>query len=381
MFEDVYGRYQRRFLTEEEAAEELGVCPRTLRRYVNRYKEEGLDGLIDKRLEQTSNRTAPVDEVMALQEDYRDGYEGWSVRHYFNRRYQPNGGGRSYSWVKNRLQQAGLVKRGKMRGTHRKRRERRPKPGMMLHQDGSTHEWVPGKRWDLIATLDDATGEHYSLFFCEQEGTRSSLQAMREVIAAKGLCESLYTDRGSHYWLTPKEGGKVDKTRPTQFGTAMARLGIEMIPGYSPQARGRSERAFGTHQNRLVKELAAAGITDMDAANRYIRENYLPAFNEEFSKPPAEEGSAFVPCPDLDQLDDILCERHERVVGGDNCVQFRGMILQIPANRHRCHYVRVRVTVLVRLDGTIAIFRGPRKLAVYDADGKEIVDNLAKEAA
>jgi hypothetical protein len=240
---------------------------------------------------------------------------------------------------------------------------------MMLHQDGSRHEWVPGKMWDLIVTMDDATNEHYVMFFVEEEGTASSLRGVREVIVQKGLFSSLYTDRGSHYWLTPEEGGKVSKTQLTQFGRAMKQLGIQMIAAYSPQARGRSERAFQTHQDRLVKELALHGITDKGEANRYLAHVYLPAFNAEFKKPPLEEGSAFVPWGGKD-IDDILCEHFERTVNADNCVSFARMTLQIPANRYRCHYVRVKVQVHRYLDGSLSIFHGPRKLADYTAQGQ-----------
>ena len=272
------------------------MCARTFRRYIDRYEEDGLDGLLDKRLSQVSHRRAPVDEVLRLVDRYRRRHDGWNVKHYYAW-YRRDGGQRSYSWVKNTLQAAKVVKKAAKRGAHRKRREPAPWPGMLLHQDGSDHEWVPGQHWDLIVTMDDATNAHYSMFFCEEEGTQSSFQGVREVIEAKGLFCSLYTDRGSHYWHTPEAGGKVDKVNLTQFGRAMRQLGIEMIPAYSPEARGRSERAFGTHQGRLPKELAAAGITDMDAANAYVRDVYLPAFNAEFAHPAREDGSAFVPCP------------------------------------------------------------------------------------
>jgi transposase len=281
-------------LTQEEAAEILGVCDRTFRRYVDRYEHGGMDGLDDKRLSQASYRLAPVDEVMGLIDEYRSRYRGWNVRHYY-RYYREGGGERSYTWVKNRLQSNGLVSRKAKRGVHRKRRDRKPMPGVMLHQDGSRHEWVLGKKWDLIVTMDDATNEHYSMFFIEEEGTMSSFRGVRDVIVQKGLFSSLYTDRGSHYWYTPKEGGKVSKTILTQVGRAMQQLGIQMIAAYSPEARGRSERAFQTHQDRLVKELALHGITDMDVANRYLADVYLPAFNAEFMQPALEEESAFIP--------------------------------------------------------------------------------------
>lgn len=367
-FEEVYLGWTESRLTQEEAGLILGVSDRTFRRHIDRYTEGGVEGLLDKRLSQASFRRAPVDEVISVAEHYRAGYRGWNVKHYY-REYQAVVGKRSYSWVKNTLQSQGLVSKAEKRGVHRKRRERAPLPGMMLHQDGSNHEWVPGKKWDLIVTMDDATNEHYSMFFVQEEGTASSFQGVRDVIVQNGLFSSLYTDRGSHYWFTPKEGGKVSKTQLTQFGRAMKHLGIEMIPAYSPQARGRSERAFQTHQDRLVKELALHGITEMDAANRYLAQRYRPAFNAEFMQSASEEGSAFVPWKG-ESLDDILCEQDERTVSADNCVSFEGMKLQIPANRHRCHYVKVRVRVHRYPDGTLAIFHGPRKLADYDHRGK-----------
>jgi len=377
-FEEAYEGWQAGRLTQEEAARLLGVCERTFRRDIDRYEENGLQGLIDKRLAQVSHRRAPVDEVLRVVEQYRRRHEGWSAKHY-SAWYRRDGGTRSYTWVKSRLQEAQVVPKAERRGAHRKRREPSPWPGMLLHQDGSTHEWVPGQQWDLIVTMDDATNEHYSMFFVEQEGTLSSLRGVREVIAARGLFCALYTDRGSHYWTTPEAGGKVDKVHLTQFGEAMKRLGIEMIPAYSPEARGRSERAFATHQARLPKELVLAEITEMAAANRYLEDVYRPAFNREFSHPAREEGSAFVPYHG-GPLDDVLCEQYERTVGKDNCVRFEGLVLQIPADRHRCHYVKVQVRVHRYADGSLAIFHGPRRLAGYGLDGG-MIDSGLKAAA
>lgn len=375
-FEEAFSIWTEGRITQDEAARMLGVTERSFRRYINRYHENGLEGLLDKRITQTSARKAPVDEVMALVDRYKSRYDGWSVKHYYSW-YRRTGGQRSYSWVKNSLQSQGAVKKAPKRGAHRKRRERAPLAGMLLHQDGSTHQWVPGRMWDLIVTMDDATSEHYSMFFVEEEGTWSSLCGIRDVIRKKGLPCSLYTDRGSHYWHTAEAGGKVDKKNLTQFGRAMHHLGIEMIAAYSPQARGRSERAFKTHQERLVKELALAGITTMEAANRYLQQVYLPIFNAEFSKPAATPGSAFVPWIS-GNLDDILCEQYSRTVGRDNCVSFEGVILQIPADTYRCNYIKAKIRVHRYLDGTLAIFHGPRKLATYDREGQLQVQKRAE---
>lgn len=377
-FEQAFEDWNEGRLSQDEAARLLGVCSRSFRRYIQRYEASGLDGLADLRLSQVSHRRAPVDEVMALTERYRRRHSGWNVKHFYSW-YCKDGGGRSYSWVKDILHGAGLVERAARRGVHRKRRERAAMEGMLLHQDGSTHAWIPDTHWDLIVTLDDATSEHYSMFFVAQEGTASSLRGVHEVVATHGLFAALYTDRGSHYWTTSETGGKVDKVHLTQFGYALKRLGIEMMAAYSPEARGRSERAFGTHQERLPKELALAGITDMAAANRYLAKTYRPAFNREFAQPARESGSAFVPYIGP-ALDDILCESFERVVGNDNCVHFERLVLQIPPDAHRCHYVKAHVTVRRHINGTLSVVHGQRTLARFDAHGQVMKGKLKRAA-
>lgn len=378
-FEEVYTEWQERRLTQVEAARLLGVCERTLRRQIDRYEADGLQGLIDKRLEQISHRRAPVDEVVQLVALYRRDYRGWNVRHFHSWYRREHGGQRSYTWVKNQLQQAGEVKRAKARGKHRKKRERAPLAGMLIHQDASRHEWVSGHDWDLVVTMDDATGEHLSMFFCDEEGTASSLHGVGQTIARHGLFCALYTDRGSHYFHTPEAGGKVDRNNPTQFGRALAQLGIEHIAAYSPEARGRSERAFGTHQERLPRELAKAGITGMQQANVYLEQVYLPRHNAEFAVPAAESGSAFVAYIG-NALADILCEHHERTVNNDNCVSFEGRQLQIPAGGSRPHYVKRRVRVHRYVDGSLAVFYGPRCLGRYDAAGTLQVEPVQQAA-
>lgn len=367
-FESLYEDWKAKKLTQIEAARLLEVTDRTFRRYIDKYEENGVMGLMDRRIERSSHRLAPVDEVCRLEDQYREGYVGWNVKHFYSF-YQRDGGTRSYTWVKSRLQDAGFVKKAKGKGKHRKRRARSAMEGMMIHQDGSTHQWVPEKYWDLIVTMDDATNEHYSMFFVEQEGTLSSFMGVAEVIEKKGLFCSFYTDRGKHYWNTLEAGGKVDKIHLTQFGRALKQLNINMIAAYSPEARGRSERAFRTHQERLPKELARAGITNMYEANEYIKRYYLPAFNREFKANPAEAGSAFI-CYGRQDLYEVLCERYERVVRKDNCVQFEGLCLQIPANEYRMNYVKVKVEVRRYWDKSLAIYHGPRHLATYGKDGK-----------
>jgi hypothetical protein len=242
---------------------------------------------------------------------------------------------------------------------------------MMLHQDASPFAWLEGSPdLDLVVTMDDATGEIYSAFLVEEEGTVSTLRALLEVFTAKGLPASLYTDRGSHYFVTPVAGEAVDKKQLTQVGRALARLGIEHIPAYSPQARGRSERMFGTLQGRLPKELGLCGIDTIDDANRYIRDIYLPLHNEQFAKPPQIAESAFVAC-DPTILADILCIEQDRVVARDNTVAYEGRKLQLPPSPMRAHYVKANVKVREYPDGTLAVFHGPRCIARYTAQGEQ----------
>lgn len=377
-FEELYERRQQRTLTVVAAAEMLGISERTFRRWSVRYETEGAEGLEDRRIGRASARAVPGDEALRMVTVYEAHYTGWTVKHFHEHWHAEHGGTRSYTWTKRTLQAAGQVARAPRRGAHRKKRPRKPLPGMMLHQDGSTHEWVPGCQWDLIVTLDDATTEIYSAFFVEEEGTMSSLHGLRTVIETKGLFSSLYTDRGTHYWYTEEAGGKVDKTRLTQVHRALQQLGITLIPAYSPEARGRSERVFRTLQDRLPKELALAGITDMAAANRFLRDRFVSAYNQRFAVSATESGTAFVPWSGSN-LADILCAQEERVVANDNTVRYQGRSLQIPPDPHRFHYVKVTVRVHEYPDRTLAVFHGPRCLARYTAEGQLINPEVTTE--
>ena len=377
-FEEVYGRSYRGELSQLEAAEILGMSERTFRRYRDRFEAEGAAGLYDRRLGRASARRAGVDEVAALLELFDTRYWDSTAQHFWEKLVAEHDFKRSYNWVRVTLQGHRRIAPARRRGAHRRKRPRRPLVGMMLHQDGSTHQWLPERWWDLIVTMDDASSEIYSAFFVDEEGTMSSFQALTQVISAKGLFGSLYTDRAGHYWHTPEAGGKVDHDNPTQVGRACAQLGIELIAAYSPEARGRSERMFGTLQKRLPQELRLAAITDMASANRFLEEVYLPRHNARFARSTEAAGSAFVPF--TGNPAEILCVQEERVVGNDNTVRYKGLSLQIPADRHRHHYVKARVRVHEYPDRTLAVFHGPRCLARYREDATPI-ENSDRQAA
>jgi transposase len=368
-FLDILGRYEAAEFNQLEAAELLGVSERTFRRWQARYEEDGEAGLLDRRLGKASGKRVPVDRAQEVEALYRQRYAGFRAKHFHEHLVKDHGFAWGYTWTKTFLQSRGLLAKAPRKGAHRRKRERRPLPGMMLHQDGSRHVWLEGRpALDLIVTLDDATGAIYSAFLVEEEGTASTFRALKETFGAHGLPMSLYTDRGSHYFHTAEAGGKIDRSRLTQVGRALEQLGVEHIGAYSPQARGRSERAFQTLQERLVKELELAGITSIEAANAFIREVYLPAHNERFALAPAQPGSAFTAIPGVD-LDEILCVQEERQVGNDNCVSYRTLKLQIPESPLRPHFVKARVKVHLYPDGSHAVFHGPRCIGRYDDKG------------
>ena len=380
-FEDAWDRHKKGRLTAEEAGELLGMSARHFRRLRARYEDSGVDGLRDRRLGRVSGRRAPESELERMRRLYREEYADFTVKHFHEELRQRHNYTLGYTVTRLALQSAGLVTKAKRRGQHRKKRPRRPLPGMLLFQDGSTHRWIGAldHDLDLVVMVDDATGAIYSAILVAQEGTMSSFLGLQETIAAQGLFGALYTDRGSHYFFTPKAGGKVDKRQPTQVGQALARLGIRHIPSYSPEGRGRMERLFGTLQQRLPPELRHGGISTVAAANQYLRESFVPAYNARFAKPAAEPGSAFVAYAGP-PLADVLCMQADRQVGRDNCVLWARQSLQIPPQLHRHHYVKATVRVHEYPYGRLAIFDGPRCLGRYDQDGRPAENPVPRAA-
>jgi hypothetical protein len=379
-FEEALEQYRRQRLTGEEAGELLGMSGRHFRRLCVRYEEGGIEGLRDRRIGKVSPRRAPARELERMQQLYQELYGDFTVKHFHEHLVRRHGYKLGYTVTRLSLQGAGLVAKAKRRGAHRKKRIRRPLPGMLLFQDASTYRWIAalGRDLDLVATLDDATGALYSAILVEQEGTQSSFLGLAETIAKQGLFGAFYTDRGSHYFVTPKGGGKVDKSQLTQVGRALSQLGITHIASYSPQGRGRMERVFGTLQKRLPQELRLARIRTVAAANRYLKERFVPDYNARFGVPAAEPGSAFVPYVGR-PIEDVLCIQEDRVVGADNCVTWNRRSLQIPPQRHRRHYVRATVRVHEYPDGRLAVFDGPRCLVRFGPKGRD--SNALSQAA
>ena len=367
--QDVMLQAMAKKITWWQAAEILGISDRHMRRWRERYVEEGYNGLLDRRRGQPSRRRVPVATVEKVFALYREKYFDLNVQHFHEKLQAEHGIELSYTWVKQALQGAGLVARGRKRGAHRKRRERRPLPGMLLHIDGSRHQWFQDERWyDLIVILDDATSEIYYAQLVEEESTATVMAGLKEVIERKGVFCALYSDRGSHFWLTPKVGGRVDYHRRTQVGRALHELGVQMIPAYSPQARGRSERNFSTWQGRLPQELRLHQLRTLEAANRFLREDYIAEFNRCFQVAPRQRGNAFVPCRSRD-LERIFSLQFERSVNRDNTVSFQNLSLQIERVRWRATLAGCQVVVHQHLDGTLSLTHGPHCLGRYDGGG------------
>jgi transposase len=357
--QDVILKAMAKKLTWIEAAEIAGMSVRSMQRKRQAYVDHGYNGLFDKRRGKISYHRVPMataERVLAL---YRDKYPDFNVRHFHEKLKESEDISLSYSWVKQALQGAGLVARKKKRGPHRRRRPRRPLPGMLLHIDGSKHRWFQDDRYyDLLVILDDATSRIYYAQLVAEESTRTVMAALREVIEREGLFCALYSDRASHFFVTPKAGEPVDKSRLTQVGRALKELGVQMIPAYSPQARGRSERSFGTWQSRLPQELRLAGIATVEQANRFLRERYIAEFNHKFTVKAAERGTAFRRCGRSD-LGWIFSIQTERVVAKDNTVAIRDQWWQLDKTRWRHTLAGQAVTIHQHLDDTVSIRYGP----------------------
>ena len=361
-------------LTWLQAADILGIQPRSLRRWRARYEAEGILGLYDRRHRRPSRLKAPVAEVQGVLRLYRERYLGFNVRHFHHLAQREHGVRLSYSFVKLALQEAGLVRKRRARGRHRQRREPRPCFGELLHLDGSPHRWLalcPTEQPTLLTILDDATKRLLYAQFWPAESTVAVMSALREVLSTHGLPMALYTDRAHWAFHTPKAGGPVDKNALTQVGRALKELGIEHIPAYSPQARGRSERLNRTLQDRLVNELRVAAITTAPAANAYLRKRFLTHHNETFSRPPADPATAFVPLGTVD-LDQILCQTDTRMVAQDNTVVFHRVCLQIAKQPGRPTCAGLQLTVRRHLNGHHSLWRGPHCLGHYDARGRPL---------
>jgi transposase len=357
-----------------DAADILGISPRSMRRWRARYEKYGYDGLYDRRKKMPSPKRVPMEEVEKVLRLYRERYFDFNVRHYHEKLVEEHGIRLSYTWVKTALQTAGLVPKRRRRSRHRKERPRKSLVGMMLHLDGSEHSWLPGRdgeRQDLLVIMDDATSEIYDIFLVEEESTRTVMEVIKRVVKEKGIFCSLYTDRARHFAFTPKAGGKPDLSRPTQVARAVKQLGIKLILAYSSEARGRSERMFGTLQGRLPQEFRIAGIKTMEEANKYLRKVLLKKLNKKFSVKPQVEGTAFVPAGDID-LDKIFSIQHERTVNNDNTVSYANKKLQIEPNILRVTFAKCRVTVYEHLDGTISIGYGPHTIGRYNKHGEPL---------
>jgi len=356
------------------AAEVIGWSPRTLRRWRHRYETHGYAGLLDKRLFRPSGRAIPAGEVERVLQLYRERYAGFNIRHFHDIVRRDHQVTQSYSWTKQVLQAAGLVAKRRARGRHRRRREPRACFGELLHVDGSRHAWfalAPDTRPTLIAVPDDATNQVLYAQFWESESTRAIMTALWDVFTTHGLPMALYSDRAGWAFYTPSAKGPVDKRRLTQVGRALAHLGVEHIPSYSPQARGRSERLNRTFQDRLVNELRVAGICTIPAANAYLRDVFLPRHNASFAHPPRDPESAWVALGDVD-LNQILCHQETRTVAPDNTVPIDGLVLQIAKQPGRRTCAGLEVIVRRHLNDQYSIWRGTQPFGVYDAGGQPV---------
>jgi transposase len=356
-----------------DAADIIGVSYRTMKRWKTRYQTHGYDGIFDRRMKGPNPRRVPFQELETILNLYQTTYYGFNVTHFHEKLGDHHGISRGYTFVKCALQTAGLVEKSKARGKHRRRRLRKPLTGMMLHLDGSTHEWIPylpGVFFDLLVLMDDATGEIYEMLLVDEESTLTCMLLLRDCVATRGIFCSLYSDRASHFFFTPKAGGPIQEGHLTQIGRALTELGIRPIPAYSPQARGRSERINETLQGRLCNEFRLHGIKTKEAANLFLKQTFIRQFNQRFTVKAEQSGSAFVPVPPHLDLDLIFSVKEDRTVGHDNTVTFERLVLQIEPSYLRVSFAKCGVMVHQHLDQTLSITFGPHLLGHYDSDGQ-----------
>jgi transposase len=350
-----------------QAADILGVTPRQIRRIYRKFQREGVKAIVDNRGGKPRRRRVPRGVLEELFRLRREKYPDFSVVHFHEHVTERHGLKLSYTFCKRVLQDAGLAERAPGRGKYRRRRERRPLVGMLLHLDASTHAWLAElPMQDLMVMLDDADGRILYARFVEQEGTRSTLEALSEVLQRHGRFCELYTDRGSHFAPTKSANG--EKAEEGQVQRVLRTVGIRQILARSPQARGRSERAFGTIQGRLPQELRLHGITNYAEANRYLENSFISDFNHRFTVIPTERGSAFVKVARAD-LDLLLSIQHERVVRADSVVVFEKLLLQLPPSRHRERFIRCPVLVHEFLNDTLGVSYQGRLIARFNRAG------------
>jgi transposase len=357
-----------------QAAEIVGITDRSMRRWRKRLSQGGYEDLLDRRTRRPSAKRISMEDVEKVLKLYREKYFDLNVKHFVEKLHDEEQIALSYTWVKTALQNAGLVKRYAKRGQHRKKRPRRPLTGMMLHVDGSRHRWIPGldQYQDLIVVFDDATSEVYDVKLVEEESTVTVMESLKRVVETRGLFCSLYSDRGSHMAWTPKAGEAVHPQNPTQIARALQQLGIELILAYSPQARGRCERIFGTWQGRLPQELRLRGITTVEGANEFLRQDWITLHDENFSVEAEQDGTAFLPYTGT-ELEKIFSQQHERMIDNDNTVRYDNRCLQIPQQTFRFSMARCKVLVCEHLDRTLTVHYGHHVLGRYDAAGQALV--------
>jgi transposase len=349
-----------------EAAEILGISDRQMRRWKWRYEKHGYDGLYDRRRKTPSPKRPPLETVEKVLRLYREKYFDFNMSHFYDKLRKEHNIRLSYNWVRLALEGAGLVEKRSRHDPHRKRRARKPLIGMMLHMDGSPHDWFSnGTEYDIVTILDDANSELYDIALVDEEDSHTCMELIRNVVEKKGIFCSLYSDRASHFFLTKKAGEEVSKDNLTQVGRALQEIGSQHIPSYSPQARGRSERLNQTLQGRIPQELRLRGIKTKEEANKYLRTEYLKEHNKRFAVKPDQQGSAFIPVPKTMDLDKIFCFKHERSVNNDNTVSYNNRILQIGPSELRISFAKCRVMVYEHLDGSITIGYGPHMIGYY----------------
>lgn len=355
-----------------EAAVVLGMSVRQVRRLKGALLRQGPAGLAHANRGRASPRRLSPTLRQHVIDLYLGRYRGLNHQHFCELLDQREHLRLSVASVRRILKAAGLGSPHTRRPTpHRRRRERMPAEGMLLQLDGSPHRWLgpDGPRWSLLSAVDDATGEPVGALFRDQEDTAGYLLLLRHIVTTRGIPAAIYRDRHSIFRSPGTEILDIDQQlvststspQPTQLGRVLAELGIESIAAASPQAKGRIERSWRTHQDRLVAELRLAGVTTLEQANAFLAD-YLARYRQRFGVSPTSPDSAYVPISPGTDLERIFCCKYTRKVASDNTLRFAGQRLQLLPGRDRLSYARLVVEVHQRLDGSLVVVYQGRTL-------------------
>lgn len=360
---NIIEKLKRGEISRKTAAEVLGRARRTISRRLKRYCKDGPAGLVHRSAGKPGNRSYDPAKKEIILKLLTTKYVGFGPTFASEKLAEHDNIIINRETLRRFMIKNGLWQKKRKRTKHRKWRERKEHFGQMLQLDGSPHRWVAGSSvyWTLMMFIDDATGKIFARFY-KNESYESVADCTKQYIQKYGKPISIYADRGSVFKVNAKNE---NNDAITQYERALSELAIQLIPAYSPQAKGRVERGFQTHQDRLVKEMQLRGIRSMDEANAFLEQEYILKHNEKYSCQPKERADLHRK-HNIPNLDDIFAVITERKVTNDWTIRYKNQILQLDTNRPAIVKPKDTVIVRERLNGTFFITIRSERINHYE---------------